>query len=95
MQVVIDSITINDTNRYGRIVADIEFNNVREVVKDIGLSDCLEAFTSSEVLAEVGWREAEDYFAGEIQERIDEAVTEKDEEIKRLEARIYELEDKA
>lgn len=76
MQVVIDSIEIHETNRHGRIVADIEFNDQSEVIQEFGVKGCLEAMEPEDFLKEIGWDEVKKYFADEIQEERDEAFEE-------------------
>ncbi len=73
MQVVIDSIEIHETNRHGRIVADIEFNDLDQVIQDIGTGDCVSALDKDDILKEIGWDEAKKYFADEIQGERDQA----------------------
>lgn len=76
MKVIIDSIEISGTNRYGRIEADIEFNDTAEMLQELGLKECMNAFENDDFLAEIGWEEVKKYFADEIQEERNEAFKE-------------------
>lgn len=92
MKVIIDSIEISGVNRWGRMEAEIEFNENSEVIQEFGVKECLEAIDSDDWLNEIGWDKAKAYFTDEIQEIIDGDTKAKDEEIEALTARIAELE---
>lgn len=76
MTVKIDSIEISRADRYGNIEAEIEFHDQDQLIKDIGVSDCVLALDTDDILDEIGWEAVKKKFADEIKEERDEAFEE-------------------
>lgn len=74
MRVVIDSIEISGTDRYGNIEAEIDFHDSAEVIQEFGIAECIDALDADELLNRIGWDEVKKYFSDEIQTERDEAV---------------------
>lgn len=76
MKLTIDSIEISGVNRNRNIEADIEFHDLPQVIKDLGVKEILEAIDADNFLNEIGWNAVKAYFSDEIEDECQKAIVE-------------------
>ena len=88
----INGINPPSHSRYFEV--DLDFEDEQEVVRNIGIETCVEAFDENDIYAELGgWDSAKEFYADAIADSIDEEVENRLEEQfeKRFTERLREM----